>query len=289
MRILILGGTGMLGHQLLTSLADKHEVKVTLRGPIHEYEHYGLFNRNNAFDNIDVSDLPALTGVLENFRPEAVINAVGLIKQLDAANYTKSNIELNALFPWQLSELCAMVGARVVQMSTDCVFSGEKGSYTESDIADAMDVYGRTKYLGELDSAHAITLRTSIIGLELNRKKSLIEWFLQAHGSIRGFRRAIYSGFTTLEMANILDYILVDHPDINGVWHVASAPVSKYDLLAGLSERLGRKDIEILPDDEFACDRSLDASRFNTATGYVPPEWDKMLDDLAGQIDSRKT
>jgi dTDP-4-dehydrorhamnose reductase len=182
-----------------------------------------------------------------------------------------------------------MMGARFVHMSTDCVFAGTKGRYTEDDVSDATDLYGRSKYLGEVCDEGCITLRTSIIGLELARKASLIEWYLAQRGVIRGFDRAIYTGFTTAEMARVIERVLTRHPDVSGVWHVASEPISKYALLVGLTRRLGRDDLSVERDTDFVCDRSLDASPFRERTDYVPPSWESMLDELAQQIRNTRT
>lgn len=276
----------MLGHELLHSWQDVHDVKVTLRGRLEDYAATGLFTPENTFTGVDIHSIDKLQYILNDFCPEAVINAVGIIKQRDDASAYIPSIEINALFPHQLSDLCGKAGARLVHISTDCVFSGNKGNYFEDDFADADDLYGRTKYLGEVNGGHCITLRTSIIGLELQHKKSLIEWFLAQTGQINGFRKAIYSGLTTMEMARVIANILANHPGISGVYHVASSPISKYDLLSKLAGLL-KRDIEILPDDVFVCDRSLNADRFMQATGYVAPGWDEMLAELANRIKSR--
>ncbi len=287
MRILILGGDGMLGHQLLQAWQDRHEVMVSLRGPLSHYAAYGLFSEANSIDHVDVRDIDRVGRLLRQFRPEAVVNAVGIIKQRDEAHDAIACIEINTLLPHRLSVLCTDIGARLVHLSTDCVFSGKKGMYREDELEDARDLYGRSKLLGEVHDAHAVTLRTSIIGLELARKRSLIEWFLAQRGTVKGFTRAIYSGLTTLEMARIIERVLLQHPDLSGLWHVASQPISKYDLLQKLAVLLGRQDIDVVPYDDFACDRSLDASRFEARTGYQSPSWDTMLADLAAQIQER--
>jgi len=287
-RILILGGDGMLGHQLLKSWRERHEVRVTLRGDGADYSHVGLFDAGNAFFGLDARDFTQMERVLRDFRPEAVVNAIGIVKQRAEAKDAILSIEINALLPHRLSALCENIGARLVQIGTDCVFSGQKGMYREGDLEDARDLYGRSKLLGEVtEGRHAVTLRTSIIGLELARKKSLIEWFLAQKGEIQGFAKAIYTGFTTLEMARIIERVLGEWTDLSGLWHVASSPISKLELLQRLSALLDRRDIEIIPDDAFRCDRSLDASRFHARTGYVPPSWDAMLAELAGQIRER--
>ena len=288
MRILILGGNGMLGHELLRSFSGAHDIRVTLRGKLDEYSVANLFTVENSISGVDVCSMGRLEKIINEFSPEAVINAVGIIKQRDEASSFIPSIEINALFPHKLAVACDQVGARLIHMSTDCVFSGDKGHYTESEFADARDLYGRTKYLGEVGYGHCVTLRTSIIGLELQHNKSLIEWFIAQTGEIRGYRKAVYSGLTTMEMARVIERILLECPDLHGVYHVASTPISKFDLLSELASQLGKKDIKIIPDDEFVCDRSLDAGRFRKETGYEAPAWKSMLAELADRIKSRE-
>jgi dTDP-4-dehydrorhamnose reductase len=287
-RILILGGDGMLGHQLLTMWSERHDVTVTVRQPLAAYASYGLFSTHNTIDGVDARDPDAVRSVIERVSPAAVVNGIGIVKQRDEAKAAIPSIEINALFPHRLLELCRAGGARLVHVSTDCVFSGRTGGYRESDVPDPVDLYGRSKLLGEVARAPGLTLRTSIIGLELSRKVGLIEWFLAQRGMIRGFRRAIYTGLTTRVLGRLIERILLDHPDLHGVWQVASAPITKYALLTELSQRLGRADIEIAADDTFVCDRSLLADRFADATGYRAPAWDEMLDELAGDIRQRQ-
>jgi len=278
----------MLGHQLLKSWQESHEVRVTLRGDADRYAHYGLFSDANSFYGVDVLNFSAVERVVRDFRPQAVVNAIGIVKQRAEAHDAILSLEINALLPHRLSLLCGEIGARLIHLSTDCVFSGSKGMYAEDDPEDARDLYGRSKLLGEVrNDAHALTLRTSIIGLELARKQSLIEWFLSQSGEIKGFTRAIYSGFTTIEMARIIEMALTQYPSLSGLYHVASAPISKFDLLAKLAALLGRQDVTLLPDAAFFCERSLDASRFNSQTAYQPPSWDAMLKELAQQIQER--
>lgn len=285
MRCLILGGDGMLGHQLLRSWRSRHEVCVTLRGPLSDYADYGLFDANNSYAGIDVSHADRLLEVFADFRPQAVVNCIGIIKQRTAAHEALPSLEINAVFPHRLRLMCEASGARLVHMSTDCVFNGRRGGYHDEDPADAEDLYGLSKYLGEIGDSPAITLRSSIIGLELKRKQSLIEWFLAQRGQIRGFRRAIYTGLTTAEMARVIEMALTTHRNLHGVWQVASQPISKFDLLSKLAQLLGRTDIEITPDDGFTCDRSLNGEAFSRRTGYCAPGWDAMLAELADEID----
>lgn len=288
MRVLIVGGDGMLGHELLQSLGNRHEVRVTLRRPIAAYREFQLFSERNAIGDVDVRNFDRVADVIRRVSPEAVINCVGLVKQRPNAKSSVLAIQINSLFPQQLRDLCEDSGTRLIHFSTDCVFAGRTGNYRESDVADATDLYGRSKLLGEVDQAPGLTLRTSIIGLELSHHASLIEWFLAQRGAIKGFRRAIYTGITTMEMGRLVDRLLVQYPDLHGLWHVASLPISKYDLLVKLTRALGRTDIEIEPDETFECDRSLRADAFQAAIGYEPPSWDDMLAELAREVRRRK-
>jgi dTDP-4-dehydrorhamnose reductase len=289
MRILILGGDGMLGRELSTRLAASHDVGVTLRQPLAAYRHLADASTRNAVGEVDASNWAHLSEVIERSAPEVLINCIGIVKQRKDAKSPIPSIEINSLLPHRLNALCGRIGARFVHFSTDCVFSGRKGWYVEADEPDPVDLYGRTKLLGEVDDPPGLTLRTSIIGLEERAHTTgLIEWFLAQRGTIRGFRRAIYTGLTTAAMARLVAHLLEQHPNLQGLWHVASAPITKYDLLVRLAKALERTDVEITPDDEFLCDRSLLAERFFNATGYRAPSWDDMLAELAGQIRERR-
>jgi dTDP-4-dehydrorhamnose reductase len=278
-RILILGGDGMLGHQLLKHLQACHEVKVTLRQDFGVYASIGIFNNKNTYTAIDIRCLARLVEVMADFRPEAVINAVGIVKQRADAKESIPSLEINALLPHRLAVLCKGIGARLIHLSTDCIFSGEKGNYLESDPSDAKDLYGKTKFLGEVHEANSLTLRTSIIGRELFRHTSLLDWFLAQTGTVKGFTNAIYTGFTTFEMGRIIEKMLLEFPDASGVYQVSSDPINKYELLLLIREKLGL-DIEIVPDDTFCCDRSLNSSRFRADFNYTPPSWPAMIEEL---------
>jgi dTDP-4-dehydrorhamnose reductase len=286
-RILILGGDGMLGHQLVASLAPDHEVIATLRqGPEAYRRHAAALAPARCLFAVDVRDTARLQSVIVDHRVDAIVNAVGIVKQRDAAKEAVVSLQVNALLPNLLAQWCAELGIRLIHFSTDCVFSGRKGMYRDDDPADADDLYGRTKFLGEVGGPGCVTMRTSIIGLELSRKSSLIEWFLAQRGVVNGFTGAIYSGFTTLEAARIVDHVLRRHPDRNGIYNVSSEPISKFDLLSMIRERLGLA-VEIVPDHDFRCDRSLDSSRFRSEFGYTPRSWPAMVDELCAQIERR--
>jgi dTDP-4-dehydrorhamnose reductase len=286
MRILILGGDGMLGHQLLIAYQQRHDVRVTLRRDLSDYASYGLFNPENSYAGIDVRNNDRLVEVFSEFHPEAVINAVGIVKQRTEAKDAIPSLEINALLPHRLAILCRATGTRLVHMSTDCVFSGEKGNYIETDKSDAQDIYGKTKYLGELHDDQCITLRTSIIGLELARRKSLVEWFLVQRGTIKGYKNAIFSGFTTIEISRIIEKLLVNHPEASGLYNLASSPINKYELLLLLKMKLGL-DINIEADDSLKIDRSLNSLQFQKKFNYTPPTWEEMVEELAHDIKGR--
>jgi dTDP-4-dehydrorhamnose reductase len=266
----------MLGHQLLKTLSRRHNVRVTLRQRLSAYKDFNLFSAENAYERIEVGSMDRLIDVLGEFRPEAVVNAVGIVKQRSTAEESIPSLKINSLFPHRLAALCKAAGMRMVHMSTDCVFSGRKGMYRETDLSDAEDLYGRTKYLGEVYDSHCVTLRTSIIGKELSRKQGLLEWFLSQRGSVQGFKNALFSGFTTLELSRIIEKILTEYPGKGGLYHVSSDPISKFDLLTLIKRKMDLR-IEIIPTEEPRLDRSLDSTRFRKEFNYTPPTWEEMI------------
>jgi dTDP-4-dehydrorhamnose reductase len=286
-RILILGGDGMLGHQMFKQLEAKHDVRVTLHQGLPAYREFNLFRAENAYAGLDVRCSEDLTKVLADFHPEAVVNGIGIIKQRAASTESIPSLEINALFPHRLAILCRTISARVIHLSTDCVFSGKRGGYSEDDLSDAEDLYGRSKYLGEVSDSHCLTLRTSMIGRELNRRESLLEWVLAQKDTIKGFRGAIFSGFTTLELSRVIERMIIDYPGAAGIYHVSSDPISKYDLLMLIKNKV-QLAVEIVPDDTFRCDRSLDSSRFRREFNYKPPAWEEMIEELSRNIKGEK-
>jgi dTDP-4-dehydrorhamnose reductase len=284
MKILILGGSGMLGHRLWINLRHEHEVWVTVRPTSSPFPERPEFPLKYIRTDVDASNFDQVTRALASIQPDLVINCIGLIKQMGhLARDPIMSISLNALLPHRISLICRAAKIRMIHISTDCVFSGKKGNYLESDESDAEDLYGRSKFLGEVAyPPHSITLRTSIIGRELKTRLGLIEWFLlQKDGdTINGYKRAIFTGFTTDELSRVIMNYVIPYPDLTGLYHVSSAPISKYDLLHLVNEAFGRK-VNILPHEDFFCDRSLDSTRFRQATGYQPPAWPKMIREMA--------
>lgn len=278
-RVLILGGSGMLGHKLWQVLSPSLDTHVTVRGN----------GSNGALEILDpgrtLADVSAerfdtVARAVAAVRPDVVVNCIGIVKQADAARDPIASISVNSLFPHRLAALCGAEGARLIHVSTDCVFSGRAGRYSEDDIPDPVDLYGRSKLLGEVPDGDCLTVRTSIIGRELSGANGLLEWFLGESGSIRGFRHAIFSGLTTQALGGVLGSIICDHPGLAGIRHVASEPISKLDLLCLLKDAYGL-DVEIVADDTVVCDRSLDATLVEREIGLHPAPWAEMVAQLA--------
>ena len=281
MRVLVLGGSSMLGHQLCRVLSDRMETWATFRDDPVRYKQYNFISRERVLGGVNAVDVASVRGALETVVPDAVVNCIGIVKQRDEAKQAIPSIQVNALFPHQLADLCQKHNARLVQISTDCVFSGLRGKYTEADTPDSVDLYGRSKLLGELNRPGCLTLRTSIIGWQLNTFTSLLSWFSRQRGQrIKGYQQAIYSGFSTRVLASLISDLIETRPDLSGLYQVASQPISKYDLLVALRDKLDWDDIEIEPDDNFYCDRSLVGTRFSVATGWKAPDWDEMISGL---------
>jgi dTDP-4-dehydrorhamnose reductase len=277
MKVLVLGVSGMLGNAVFRLLGDSPEIDV--RGTARSASAARRLPealRTRIVPGIDVENFDSLTRAFATFRPDAVINCVGLVKQLAEADDALAAIPINSMLPHRLARLCEVAGARLVHVSTDCVFAGTRGMYKEDDPPDAQDLYGRSKLLGEVRYPHTVTLRTSIIGHELEGAHGLIGWFLSQQGPVRGFRRAVFSGLPTVELATVIrDRVLAD-ARLSGLHHVAAAPIAKFDLLRLVAAQY-RKAIDINPDDSVVIDRSLDGSRFSRTTGYVAPPWEELV------------
>ncbi|HUF05033.1 MAG TPA: SDR family oxidoreductase [Aridibacter sp.] len=282
LKVLVLGAGGMLGHKLVQRLpGNGFDTWAGVRVLSEEFARYGIAREEKIVGGIDATNPDSFRMAIESVGPDAVINAIGVIKQKEVAEQAANTIEINSLFPHRLNEICREAGARLVHISTDCVFAGTSGGYTEADAPDAQDLYGRSKALGEVSSEGAVTIRTSIIGRELRSSHGLLEWFISnAGGTVRGFVNAYFSGFTTEALAGVIASKILDISDMKGIYHVASERISKYGLLNRVNERL-ELGITIEPDEALVIDRSLDASRFSEETGFAAPTWDEMIEGLA--------
>lgn len=280
MKVLVIGASGMIGSAVIRVLSEKKDWTVfgTVRdGSVKRFFSESIAERLKA--GVDVLYHDSLTRILDQIRPNVVVNCAGLTKHKKDAEDPLVSVPLNTLMPHRLAGLCKLVGARLIHVSTDCVFSGEKGGYREDDFADARDVYGKSKALGEVVAPHTITLRTSTIGHELQSKYGLLDWFLSQEGQCKGYTRAIFSGLPTVVFAQVIRDVVIPNNMLSGLYHVAAKPIDKFSLLKMLAFTY-KKQIEIVPDHEFVIDRSLNAQRFHAATGYVVPEWPELIETM---------
>ncbi len=280
MRILVLGASGMLGHKIMLKLSRDHDVVGTVR-KTNETLSALLKNTNATIETgVDIFDIQSLTKVIEKLEPDTVINCIGIVKQLKEAYDPYISITINALLPHQLERMANAFGFRVIHFSTDCVFSGARGPYTEDDNSDVHDLYGQTKYLGEIKGTNALTLRTSIIGHEINAPYTgLLEWFLAQSGSVNGFVNALYTGLTTNAMADLVESILTNHKNLHGLYHASSDEISKYDLLHIIKD-VAAIDTQIAREENFKCDRRLNSNRLRQHTGWQPLTWGEMINRM---------
>lgn len=280
MKVLVLGGSGMLGHKVWQTCAAQFDSYATVHGAIRAYENLGIFDTGRLIGDVRAEDASSLERAMSEVHPDVVVNCVGVVKQHPLGSDPLTSITANSLFPHRAAQLAREVGARFIHVSTDCVFSGSKGNYSEDDLPDASDLYGLSKLLGEAGGENCLTLRTSMIGRELRSSRGLLEWFLTCSGgSVRGFSRAIFSGLTTQTLSEVIARLIDEHPNLSGLWHVAADPISKFDLLKLVKQTYGLA-IDIERDESFVCDRSLNGERFRAATGIQIPGWTEMIERL---------
>ncbi|MBK8467137.1 MAG: SDR family oxidoreductase [Chloracidobacterium sp.] len=281
MRVLIFGASGMLGHKLYQQLSTDFEVFATIRLGFDSISKFGFFDRKSIVENINVLDIESIRSAIENTKPDIVINAVGVVKQLPASEDVINTLSVNSVCPKRLAVLSSEYHFRLITLSTDCVFDGKKGNYVETDNPDANDLYGISKFLGEQTGDNCLTIRTSIIGRELTTGHSVVEWFLSNRGkNVTGYVNAIYSGFPTIVLAKIVSDIVTKHPELNGVYHVSSDPINKFELL-GLLNKYYQANVVIEPFEDFVIDRSLNSLSFRKATDFSPLSWEKMIEQMA--------
>lgn len=277
MKILILGASGMLGSTIIHVLSEKKRWKIL--GTIRNNNNKNFFHPKilpNLIKINDLRNLKNLAKVLYKVKPKIVINCISLEKELLKKADPLTMISTYSILPHQLSKICKEIKSRLIQISTDGVFSGKKGNYKENDIKDTQDIYGICKHLGELDDSHSITIRTSIIGHELNSKNGLVEWFLSQKKKCECFENAIFTGFPTNVLSEIIRDLIIPNKKLNGVYHIASKPITKCKLLALIAKEYGLK-INLIANNKIKINRSLNANRFNKATGFVSPNWNDLI------------
>ena len=278
--IMILGVNGMLGSILFKYLYLKTDINTfgVLRNRRNLINDLNMYKNKNIYET-NLTDSYELKELINLVRPEIVINCVGIVKQHPNSNDPIISISLNSLFPHKLNKICEFAGSKLIQISTDCVFSGKKGLYDEKDLPDPVDIYGKSKLLGEVNSGSALTLRTSYIGKELNTQRGLLSWFLSQKGRIKGYSKAIYSGLTTLEIARVIYEFVIPNQDLKGTYHLSSEPIDKFSLL-NLIKNEYKKNLIIDKDIKYSIDRSLNSSKFRIETGYQPLGWEKAIKEM---------
>lgn len=279
MKLLIFGGAGMLGHKLWQTAKCRAETWATVRSA-RSLPSDAPFEGRRVIAEVHAEHFETVARAFESTRPDVVVNCLGVVKQRGEAKDPITSLTVNSLFPHQLASLCSSAGARLIHISTDCVFSGRSGHYRESDEPDAIDLYGRSKQLGEVSGSGLLTLRTSMIGRELTTSQGLVEWLLAQRDCAPGFTNAVFSGLTTIELSRVILDIAESRQNLQGVYHVASNPIAKYDLLV-LLNRAFSLGLTIERDESVRIDRSLDATRFREATGYRAPDWTAMIGEMA--------
>lgn len=280
-RIVIFGANGMLGSVLARSLSGEYDVRAVGGRPqsvtVDLKDYLGL----------DVSNSVTWRLFLDSVEPDFIINCAGVVKQRSGS--VESFIRVNSLFPNLLDSYCREHQVRLIHFSTDCVFSGRQGGYRESDIADPVDLYGKSKLLGELTASSALTIRTSFFGLENESKYGLIEWFLgQRNCQVQGYTDAIYSGLLTNDVGEFVAGLIREKSGLSGLWHLSSEPISKYDLLQMIASRCPELRIEVIPFRGPKIDRSLDSTRLRQRMLVPEKKWDDVVEELVDQIRRRE-
>ena len=281
-KIAILGASGLIGHKLTQVLSDRFDTVVpVLHGSAGRFAEFGLF-QGNAIENVDVADFEATVAVLNEIDPDVVLNCAGITKRRPEVNDPVLAITVNSLFPHRLAHWCKASDARMIHFSTDCVFDGAQGDYTEGSVTTARDAYGQTKALGETRYDHCLTIRSSFIGQELAVHSELLDWFLAQRGQhLKGFTHALYTGVSTPVMARVVGDIIADHPDVSGLYQLSvPEPISKYDLLC-LARDAFDLEVEITPDDAFEIRPTLNGTALRSVLNLTLPTWPEMMAELA--------
>ena len=280
-KVLVFGATGMLGHKVYQVLTKSFDVVGTIRTGYKTISRYGFMEPTILVPRFEATDFNAVRQVIDSIRPDVIVNCIGVTSKLVDKAGPEITTTLNAQLPHEIYRLCKPKGIRLIHISTDCVFSGKKGNYTEEDPSDATDLYGKTKYLAEVKGEGALTLRTSIIGRELTSSYGLLEWLISNKGGkVNGWANAIFSGFPTLHLSRIIADIIENYPDLSGLYNVSTEPISKYTLLMLINTAFNLN-IEITAVPEPREDKSLDSTKFRKATGFAPLPWQQLIKELA--------
>lgn len=286
MKLLILGGSGLIGHKLWQILSVRFgDVYTTIRKSKDSLQKFEIFDSNKVIENVDVIDFSSVENILNDLSPDVILNCIGITKRRPEINEPIKALKINSIFPHELSKWCAKNNRKMIHFSTDCVFNGKEGNYTEDSLTTAEDNYGRTKAFGEVkNDPNALTIRSSFIGRELSHGSELLEWFLSQNGKvIKGFQKAFYSGVSTIEMSKVVGDIIEYHPDLTGLYQLTTdSPISKFELL-NIAKDSFNMNIEIVPDSDFYNNNTLNGKKLKQVIEYTAPSWQTMLDELANE------
>lgn len=281
-RIIILGVTGMLGHKMWQKFSDRYDsIFAIIRKRKKDFDKYSFLKSDGVVESLDLCDFEKMEKVLSEIRPDIIINCAGVTPRSREAGDETATSTINSLLPHRLLAWGKQNKAKIIHFSTDCVFDGKTGNYDEKSPLNAYDLYGRTKILGEINDIDALTIRSSFIGRELDSGTELLEWLLSQHGKcVKGYRKAFFTGITTNLLADTVTDIIERFPALHGIYHISSEVISKYDFLQ-MIRKLYKVDVEIEPDDQFECNRSLNNEKFRQATGFECPNWPQMMATMA--------
>lgn len=284
-KVLIIGASGMIGHQMWMMAQKYYNAFAFIRKSKSHYDNWNLFNSKNVIDGVNVTDFSLVESKLIKIKPDVVINCTGITirkKEIQDLNYT---LNVNSLFPQKLAKWCQNQGVRLIHFSTDCVFSGKKGYYAESDIPDATDHYGTTKFLGEVIGDKILTLRIPVIGRELEGKTELLEWVLrQKNQKIKGYSRALYSGMTVHQASKEIYKLIESTTILGGLYHISTPPISKYDLIHKINQ-IYKLNIQIDKEDTHITNKVLISEKYQQITGFSAPSWEIMLEEALAEND----
>lgn len=278
-RVLILGANGMLGGSILRYFTEQKNFQTY--GIVRSKEAQQLLlsqcdakvirvEADNGFVNIQQA--------IYDIKPHVVFNCIGVIKQKKAAEQYPETIAINSLLPHKIANYCSEVNAKLIHFSTDCVFDGSEGNYTEKNLPNAIDLYGKSKHLGEISYGGHLTLRTSIIGHELGTNYSLIDWFLSQHNEVQGYSSAIFSGLPTVTVARFCHKYAMSS-ELKGLYHLSSKPIDKYALLQLVSHQYLHR-IKIKNNASVVVNRSLNSEKLYIKTGFIAAPWPNLIKEM---------
>ena len=282
MRILILGGNGMIGHKVYQVLSSYFpDTWILIRRKFIDFLQKDIFVKEKVIEDFDLNDLNKLNSLLNSLNPDIIINAAGITIRRGVNEFKSQTIILNSVLPHFLGEwIQGKFGKRFIHFSTDCVFSGKNGPYYDNSIPDSTDIYGKTKSLGEVNLSQTLTLRGSMIGRELDYQTELLEWFLSQKGkTIKGFNNVFYSGITTIRMAKLILKIIINFPNLTGVYNVSSKKISKFELLT-LFNDFFHSNVKIHKDETYTSRKELISNIFFYEINEIIPSWDELIIEL---------